>query len=101
MSLFPVALCLALLARNVDGKAAVAPGDFESECYNNAMPNQDSEKILMDSRYYSSTTLLTATGGNRTWLSLDFDNSSGDDTEKVLSVLNKSDISYILSYVAT
>ena len=87
MSLLPVALCLGLLAHKVDGKVAFAPGDFETECYSYATPSAENEKILLDSQYYSSASLLTATGGNRTWLSLDFDKSSGDTSEKVQPVL--------------
>lgn len=83
MSLLPVALCLGLLAHKVDGKVSLAPGDFETECYNYATPSAKNEKVLLDTQYYSSASLLNATGGNRTWLSLDFGKSSGDTSEKV------------------
>ena len=78
-----VILCLALLAQEVNAKPGVAPGDFDAECYNRATPSEENEKILLDSRYYASGSLVTATGGNGTWLSLDFDNSPGDGPEKV------------------
>ena len=80
MLLPPVALCLALLVQAIHAQDAVAPSDFQDDCFENAMPSPENEKVLLDSFYYASGTLLTDAGGNRTWLSLE------DGTEKVFCV---------------
>ena len=59
---------------------SVAPNDFASKCtkfaelgsFNN--PNQ---KVLLDTQFYPSQTLVTVDGEERRWISLDFDPTSG------------------------
>ena len=74
-------LLLFALMLNVSlGVLSVAPDDFESGCIDFAEPgsfNNPNQKVLLDTQFYPSTTLLTPYGEDGLWLSLDFDMLSG------------------------
>ena len=68
---------------------SVAPDDFASECTPYAKPgsfNNPNQKVLLDTQFYPSTTLLSATGDDGLWLSLDFDMTTGAGVDKVRSM---------------
>ena len=68
------------------GVLSVAPDDFASECTIFAEPgtfNNPNEKVLLDTQFYPSKTLLTIFGEDRLWTSLDFDMLTGTGTGKV------------------
>ena len=58
------------------GALSVAPDDFASECTIHAEPgsvNNPNQKVLLDTQFYPSTTLLSVLGDDALWISLDFD----------------------------
>ena len=68
------------------GVFSVAPDDFASECTEHAEPgsfNNPNQKVLLDTQFYPSTTLLSALGEDRLWVSLDFDMTTGSGVSKV------------------
>ena len=68
------------------GVLSVAPDDFASECIEHAEPgsfNNSNQKVLLDTQFYPSTTLLTTTGEDGLWISLDFDMTTGTTVSKV------------------
>ena len=54
---------------------SVAPGDADPYCLTRPtrISTFSNEKILLDSQDYRSTRLLGVTGGNVTWLTIDYD----------------------------
>ena len=61
------------------GVLSVAPDDFASECTAFAEPgsfNNPNQKVLLDTQFYPSQTLLSLDGHNRLWISLEFDKKS-------------------------
>ena len=66
---------------------SVAPDDFDSEwCTIFAEPgtfNNSNEKVLLDTQFYTSGSLLTILGEDVLWISLDFDMLTGTGTDKV------------------
>ena len=69
---------------------SVAPGDASSYCLSlsGRQPTFSNEKVLLDTQNYRETTLLTANGLNRTWLSIDLDSVNGEtDTPFTLHFL--------------
>ena len=65
---------------------SVAPGDFVSECVPFAQPgsfNNSDQKVVLDTQFYQSTTLLTAVGDDGLWISIDFDMTTGSIHGKV------------------
>ena len=65
---------------------SVAPDDFASECTEHAEPgsfNNPSQKVLLDTQFYPSTTLLSVTGEDRLWISLDLDTTTDSGSGKV------------------
>ena len=68
------------------GVPSVAPDDFVSECTIHAEPgsfNNPNQKVLLDTQFYPSTTLLTVVGEDGLWISLDFDKTTGTGSGKV------------------
>ena len=73
--LLPIALMLTVSL----GVLSVAPDDFASECTAFAEPgsfNNPNQKVVLDTQFYPSTTLLSNDGDNGLWISLDFDMKS-------------------------
>ena len=69
-------LLIALMLTVSLGVLSVAPDDFASECTEFAEPgsfNNPNQKVLLDTQFYPGTTLLSDTGDDGLWLSLDFD----------------------------
>ena len=65
---------------------SVAPDDFASECAAFAEPgsfNNLNQKVVLDTQFYPSTTLLSVVGDNGLWISLDFDMTTGGGIDKV------------------
>ena len=65
---------------------SVAPDDFASECIQFAEPgsfNNPNQRVLLDTQFYQSTTLLTLKGEDGLWASLDFDMTVGTGSSKV------------------
>ena len=61
------------------GVLSVAPDDFSSECIQYADPNSinyPNEKVLLDTQFYQSTSLLTALGEDGLWISRGLDANS-------------------------
>ena len=68
------------------GELSVAPDDFASECTIHAEPgtfSNPNQKVLLDTQFYPSTTLLTILGEDGLWISLDFDMTTGAGIGKV------------------
>ena len=65
------------------GDLNVAPADFDSNCHQHASPYRSTEKILLDTQYYESQSLIDVQGNSEKWLSLDFDNIVGKSLPKV------------------
>ena len=68
------------------GMLSVAPDDFVNGCVAFAQPgsfNNSDQKVLLDTQFYQSTTLLTAVGEDGLWISIDFDMTTGPHTGKV------------------
>ena len=79
-------LLLALIPTVSLGVLSVAPDDFSSECTPYAEPgsfNNPNQKVLLDTQFYPSTTLLSALGEDGLWISLDFDKTTGTGIGKV------------------
>ena len=79
-------LLFALMLTVSLGVLSVAPDDFVSECTTFAEPgsfNNPNQKVLMDTQFYPSATLLSVMGGDELWISLDFDMLSGTGISKV------------------
>lgn len=76
-------LLFASLLALSSGVLSVAPDDFSSACDLFVEPYQPKEKMLMDTQYYESTTLLGTQGEDGLWLSIDFDGTTGNFIEKV------------------
>ena len=80
-------LLLYTLMRTVSlGVLSVAPDDFAIECTahaENGSFNNSNQKVLLDTQFYPSTTLLTVTGEDGLWISLDFDMTTGTGVGKV------------------
>ena len=65
---------------------SVAPDDFDSNCTKFAEPgsfNNPNEKVLMDTQFYISGTLLDVQGDDELWIGLDFDMKTGTGNSKV------------------
>ena len=65
---------------------SVAPDDFASECTQHAEPgsfNNPNQKVIIDTQFYQAQTLLTVTGEDGLWISVDFDMTTGTGTGKV------------------
>ena len=59
---------------------SVAPDDFASNCTKFAEAgsfNNPNQKVLLDTQFYPSQTLVSVVGEERRWISLDFDTTSG------------------------
>ena len=59
---------------------SVAPDDFASDCTKFAEPgsfNNPNEKVLIDTQFYPSGSLLTVQGEDVLWISLDLDMNAG------------------------
>ena len=68
------------------GVLSVAPDDFASECTIHAEPgsfHNPNQKVLLDTQFYPSTTLLSSVGDDGLWISLDFDMTTGVGGSKV------------------
>ena len=68
------------------GVLSVAPDDFASECAAFAEPgsfNNPNQKVVLDTQFYPSTTLLSIVGEDGLWLSLDFDMTTGGGVGEV------------------
>ena len=68
------------------GVLSVAPDDFASECTIHAEPgsfHNPNQKVLLDTQFYPSTTLLSPVGEDGLWISLDFDITTGVGFGKV------------------
>ena len=66
---------------------SVAPDDFSSKCSEFAKPgsfNNPNEKVLLDTQFYPSETLLGVLGEDGLWISLDLDMLTGTSAGKVL-----------------
>ena len=65
---------------------SVAPDDFDSKCTKSAAAesfNNPNQKVLLDTQFYQSSTLLNPVGDNELWISLDFDMTLGVTYSKV------------------
>ena len=65
---------------------SVAPDDFANECGEFAQPGSFSnrnEKVLLDTQFYPSTSLLSVQGEDGLWISIDVDMLTGTGTDKV------------------
>lgn len=60
-----------LLAEFIDREFSVAPEDFNRECDPFVSAYEPREKVLLDTQYYSSQSLLDVLGNSKKWLSLD------------------------------
>ena len=68
------------------GVLSVAPDDFASVCTPYAEPdsfNNSNQKVLLDTQFYPSQTLLSILGEDGLWISLDFDMTTGAGVGKV------------------
>ena len=69
---------------------SVAPDDFSNECIRHADPgtvNNPNEKVLLDTQFYHSQSLLTVLGEDNLWINLDLDDrSSASSTITVRSM---------------
>ena len=65
---------------------SVAPDDFDSQCARSAAPgsfDNPNQRVVLDTQFYKSSTLLSALGNNGLWISLDFDMTVGTAQSKV------------------
>ena len=65
---------------------SVAPEDFDTECATfaeNGSFNNSNQKVLLDTQFYQSTTLMSHAGDNKLWISLDIDMTTGVYFSKV------------------
>ena len=79
-------LLIALMLTLSLGVLSVAPDDFVSECTAFAEPgsfNNPNQKVVLDTQFYPSATLLSVLGDNALWISLDFDMTTGAFVDKV------------------
>ena len=80
-------LLLFTLMRTVSlGVLSVAPDDFAIECTahaKNGSFNNSNQKVLLDTQFYPSTTLLSVVGDDELWISVDFDMTTGTGVGKV------------------
>ena len=88
--------CIVLLHPSVassGGQLNVAPADFDSSCAQHASSYHPTEKIVLDTQYYTSQSLIDVHGGNKKWLSLDLDGTVGTSLSKVREQMrdNRSD----------
>ena len=81
--LFLSGIVLLHLSVASDGELNVAPADFDSSCDQHASSHRPSEKVLLDTQYYASQSLVDVQGNNEKWLSLDLDNTVGTSLIKV------------------
>ena len=70
-----LSLLLSIYVTTVIVTQSVAPYDGDSYCLDQSgrVPTSNTEQILVDTQNYQSGALVTATGGNGIWLSVDFD----------------------------
>ena len=73
-----LSLLLSIYVTTVVVTQSVTPGDADRYCLNQIgrVPTSNTEHILVDTQNYRSGALVTATGGNGIWLSVDFDEPS-------------------------
>ena len=65
------------------GVLSIAPDDFVSTCTAMAEPgsfNNSNQKVLLDTQFYLSTTLLSSLGEDKLWISLDFNKTTSYDS---------------------
>ena len=76
-----LSLLLAIYVTTVVVTQSVAPYDADSSCLNQSgrVPPSNTERILLDTQNYQSGALVTATGGNGIWLSVDFDDINSNN----------------------
>ena len=69
---------------------SVAPDDADSYCLTRPtrISTFSNEKILLDSQDYRSTHLLGVTGGNRTWLTIDYDGGGSSRVPSIIAFLD-------------
>ena len=70
-----LSLLLSIYVTTVVVSQSVAPYDADSYCLDQSgrVPTSNTERVLLDTQNYQSGGLVTATGGNGIWLSVDFD----------------------------
>ena len=80
-----LSLLLSIYVTTVVVSQSVAPYDADSYCLDQSgrVPTSNSEQILLDTQNYQSGDLVTATGGNGIWLSVDFDEPNSPDYRRV------------------
>ena len=81
--LFFAGIVLLRLSAGSVGGIDVAPADFDTVCNQHASFHSPTEKILLDTQYYESQSLIDVHGNSMKWLSLDLDNTTGTSSNKV------------------
>ena len=95
-----LSLLLSICVTTVVVTQSVAPYDADSSCLDQSgrVPTSNSEQILLDTQNYQSGDLVTATGGNGIWLSVDFDEPNSPFYRRV-SCTYYNTMTYICFYL--
>ena len=95
-----LSLLLSIYVTTVVVTQSVAPGDADSYCLDQSgrIPTSNTEHILVDTQNYRSGALVTNTGGNGIWLSVDFDEPNSPFHRRV-SCTYYNTMTYICFYL--